>query len=147
MCIYIVDCTANPTDPILPSGANNWTVKHHNRDLDQLDLDMSKIELYLSKKQQGSDGCINGNQLRKELDGKLVLNANVIDFLLAHQYLIPEEWKGNSIFFWGTIYCDGSDNSLFVRYLLYDDYGWSCCCGYLDDEWLSWDYAAVLASH
>jgi len=32
------------------------------------------------------------------------MNANVLDYLLAHPELIPEDWKNKYVFFWGTIY-------------------------------------------
>lgn len=47
---------------------------------------------------------MTGDDLRKKLSGKSVMNANVLDYLLTHPKLIPESWKGRSILFGGTIY-------------------------------------------
>lgn len=75
------------------------------------------VGLYLSDAQRG--GCILGRELRKELKGKPVLNANALDFLLKHPLLIPEEWEGEfkQVFFWGTIYRVLLTGDLYVRCL------------------------------
>jgi hypothetical protein len=39
-----------------------------------------------------------------KLKNEPVLNANALDLFLAHQDLIPEEWKGKRVHFLGTIY-------------------------------------------
>jgi hypothetical protein len=97
------------------------------RDGNDLYVNGEKIEFYLSENQQNGKG-IKGNELRRELASKKVLNANVLEYLLAHQELIPDSWKYDAagkyrhIFFWGTIYRSFSGN-LLVRYL-----GWG-------DEW------------
>ncbi len=72
----------------------------------QFPWDLDKVELYLSEDQKGN-GCISGHNLRKELKDKRVANACLLDFLLAHPELIPSSWKGNVIYFWGTIYSNG----------------------------------------
>lgn len=48
-----------------------------------------------------------------------VLNAAVLDYLLAHQAIIPEFWKRDGyIYFWGTIYQQNSTpGSMFVKQL------------------------------
>ena len=60
---------------------------------------------------------ITGYDLIKILENKPVLNATVMDHLLAHQELIPMELEGEKIFFWGTIY-EGADEELYVRYMV-----------------------------
>ena len=87
----------------------------------------------------------SGNKLRKELANKDVLNANVLDYLLAHPELIPEEWKGKLIFFWGTIYRD-SDGRLYVRYLRWGGSRWNSGYGWLDNGFYSGNPAASHAS-
>lgn len=72
---------------------------------DGLYIDDRKIILYLSKKQIDGD-CISGRELREKMSDKPVVNANVLDFLLKHPELIPDDWKARCIFFWGTIYRD-----------------------------------------
>ena len=86
--------------------------------------DVSKMKLHLELEQQ--DGCINGNVLKERLKDK-GLSAKVLDYLLEHPELIPEEWKEKCVFFWGTIY-RYTDDRLYVRYLCWfgSQWGWSC---------------------
>ena len=72
------------------------------------------------------------------------MNANILDYLLAHPELIPEEWKGKYIFFWGTIY-RLSDGRLCVRYLIWNGSEWDWSYDWLDDDFNS-DSPAALAS-
>lgn len=125
-------------DPLIPH--DGWTVEEHQKG-GKLAWDAEKIELYLHPKQK--EGYIEGNDLRKEVPNPL--NANVLDFLLENPKLIPEEWKGKYIFFWGTIYRD-SVGSLYVRYLYFHGGHWPASHRWLDDDWYG-DYPlAVLAS-
>ena len=134
---HLIDCDS---PPVIPSGYD-WTVEEHRKG-GQFRWDQSKVSLYLSKQQKG-DQYIGGDNLRKELKGKKVLNANVLDYLLKHQYLIPEEWKGKAIFFWGTIY-RRAGGGLNVRYLNWDGAGWRWYCGWLGSVWDEGSPAALL---
>lgn len=140
---HLVDSDA---DPFIPKG---WSVESHQKG-GKFIFDPSKIDFYLSKKQK-KGSYIKGNDLRKELEGKKVLNANILDYLLAHPRLIPDEWKKDEngymryIFFWGTIYRD-SDGGLFVRYVYFFGGAWLWSYGWLDVDWYYSDPAAVLAS-
>jgi len=106
---HIINCD---TVPFIPSGLS---VEEHRR-TGNLVWDLNKVSLYLSKNQKKNWKTIEGDELREELKNKSVLNANVLDYLVGHPELIPEEWKKKLIFFWGTIYRD-LDSSLYVRYL------------------------------
>ena len=119
---HLIDCNK---DPFTPSG---WKVEKHKKS-GMVKWTKDLVHLYLSEKQKS--GCIQGNELREELEGKPVLNANVLDFLLNHPHLIPEEWKGKAVFFWGTIY-RSPDGDLYVRYLYWDGARWDWDCGWLD---------------
>lgn len=132
---HLIDCDAAL---FVPSG---WTVEEHKPG-GLFKFDPTKISLYLSKKQK--KGVIGGHDLRKELAKMLTLNANVLDYLLAHPELIPEEWKGKAIFFWGTIY-RLSHGSLFVRFLCWGGSRWHWSGGWLDNDFDS-DGPAALAS-
>ncbi len=110
--------------------------------------DASKVTLYLSERQRAIDGFIKGDKLLEELKDKSPFNANLLDYLLKHPHLIPEEWKNEWVLFFGTTYCDYASGGrrLYVRHLcwLINKWGW----GYL---WLDLDLdghrpAAVLAS-
>jgi hypothetical protein len=132
---HVIDCDASP---FVPDG---WKVEEHQKG-GQLKFDASQIELYLSATQK--KGSIEGNKLRKELAGKPVLNANVLDYLLANPHLIPEEWKGKYVFFWGTVYRD-SGGRLCVRFLYWHDDGWDWG-RWGGRSWVSDDPAALRAS-
>lgn len=103
------------------------------------------IQLFLSKEQKRN--YQEGNKLWKVIEalkGKIILNANVLDYLLAHPELIPESWKGKLVFFWGTIY-RFANGELCVRCLKWDGsrWGWYYC--WLDDSF-HFCYPAALAS-
>ena len=139
----IVDCDVKPFTP------DGWKLEEHKKG-GQLKLDLSKVRLHLSPNQTNGK-VIQGNNLRKELANEPVLNANVLDYLLAHPELIPEDWKrdekGNTryIFFWGTIY-RSSDGSLFVRYLYFKDGSWDWSDSWLGYGWRDDNPSAQLAS-
>lgn len=130
---------------------DKWTIEKHVGD-GKLELDLSKIQFHFSPNQ--IDGkVIEGNKLRKELEKNKVpvLNACVLDYLLLHPELIPENWKkdenGNTryIYFWGTVYRYPS-GGLCVRYLYWDDGAWDWSGGWLGRDWHGQSPAAVSAS-
>lgn len=142
---HIIDCDVAP---FIPEG---WCVEEHKND-GQFTFDPSQIELYLDFDQYGSKYSepIDGNTLRRGLADKPVLNANVLDYLVTHPDLIPEIWKKDrrgrtqNIYFWGTVYRDGSGN-LVVRALCWRG-EWHWTCDWLDNKWLGNDPAAMRAS-
>lgn len=134
--LSVIDCDVAP---FTPSG---WKVEEHKKG-GQCKWDAAQVALYLSKFQK--NGVIEGNKLRKELEGKPVLNACVLDYLLAHPHLIPEEWKGKAVFFWGTIYRYSVDD-LCVRYLFWDGGRWHWSNGWLGSVWDGRSPAALRAS-
>ncbi|MDO8633009.1 MAG: hypothetical protein Q7K38_00455, partial [Candidatus Wildermuthbacteria bacterium] len=81
----------------------------------------------------------------KELAGKPVMNANVLDYLLKNPHLIPDEWKGKYLFFWGTVY-RGSVGCLYVRYLCWRGVRWGWDCRWLGSGWDGRYPAALRAS-
>lgn len=94
----VVDLDATP---LIPKG---WTVESHQQG-GQFAFDGVQLNLYLAAGQTNGKYIFGfGNKLRQELAKQPVLNANVLDFLLANSHLIPEEWKGKAVFFWGTVY-------------------------------------------
>ena len=136
---HIIDLDA---DPFLPEG---WQVEEHKKG-GQLEWDPTKVKLYLSENQR-NNRVIQGNKLRAELANQPVLNANVLDYLLAHPELIPEECKGKAVFFWGTIYRN-SDGVLCVRCLYWIGGGWRWHYSrWLGDGWYVDGPAALRASN
>lgn len=140
---HLIDCDAAP---FVPDG---WKVEEHQKG-GAWKWSPTQVEFYLDKRQQGGK-YIEGNKLRKALEGKNVLNANILDYLLKNPHLIPEDWKkdgnGNTryIFFWGTVYRD-SDGNLYVRCLYWRDGRWRWSYGWLGSDWRSDRPAVVRAS-
>ena len=140
---HVIDCDANPFNPWVSDG---FTIEEHQKG-GQWKFDPKQVEFFLSSGQK--DGkVLEGNKLRKELEGKKVMNANVLDYLLANPKAIPDDWKqdekGNTryIFFWGTIYRD-SDGGLYVRYLCWRDGQWRWSLYWLGNVWRSNDPALL----
>lgn len=134
---HLINCDA---DPFLPNG---WKVEEHQKG-GQFKFDPAKVESYLSNPQRNGKS-IGGHKLREELKGKPVLNACVLDYLLANPYLIPEDWKKSYIFFWGTIYRDAG-GSLCVRCLCWNGDGWDWRFSWLERDWDDVGPAALRAS-
>ncbi|MEK7139633.1 MAG: hypothetical protein AAB817_02950 [Patescibacteria group bacterium] len=111
----------------------------------QFEFDLKRIALYFDPAQQNG-GVIGGHQLRQKLANQPVFNANLLDWLLAHPHFIPEEWKGQRVFFWGTIYRDGDDDRC-VRCLVWSGGRWDWDCGWLDGDFDDDCPAAVSASN
>src|SRR3989338_7937218 len=113
-------------------------------------VDGRKVILHLSKRQKNSKS-LKGHELREELTGKPVLDANILDALLSNPHLISEDWKkdenGNTryIFFLGTIYRN-SDRPLFVRYLFFLGGKWRSNYYWLGNDWNDNYPAALRAS-
>lgn len=136
---HVIDCSAEPFIP------DNWKVEEHTKAGD-FTWDPNTVTLYLSKHQKNRlvfrHRSIRGHGLRDELKGKPVLNACVLDYLLVHTQLIPEEWKGKNVFFWGTIYRSFA-RFLAVRYLFWHEQRWNWGSYCLGDEWNDEKLAAV----
>ena len=130
---YVIDCDANPYVP------DGWKVEEHIKG-GELRWNPDEVELYLCDEQKG--GSIEGNELRKKLKGQPVLNACVLDYLLANPQLIPEEWKGKAVFFWGTIYRN-SFGDLCVRCLDWFDGWWRWDHYWLDGNFHGGNPAAL----
>ena len=123
---HVIDCDA---DPFLPNG---WKMEEHTKG-GQWEWNTDQVELYLAGGQKDG-GYVNGHKLRKQLKDKPILNANVLDYLLAHQELIPEEWKGKRVYFWGTVY-RYSDGHLCVRCLGWHGRTWGWSSLWLGNDW------------
>lgn len=140
---HLIDCDTAPFCPDI------WTVEDHHKD-GQLVFDPANIQLYLCNGQM--DGrSIEGHKLRKELAKMHVMNANVLDYLVAHPELIPDSWKTNKngnthyIYFFGTIYRNGCGR-LYVRFLYWRGCRWQWNFLWLGGNFNGYDPAAVLAS-
>ncbi len=134
---HIIDLDADPRIPY-----DGWKVEEHKKG-GQFVWNPAKVALFLSKKQQDGNS-IEGNKLRKEMNDQPVYNANLLDYLLDNPHLIPEEWKGKAVFFWGTIY-RSSGGSLCVRYLVWGGGRWEQVNSWLGRSFVSGCPSAVAA--
>lgn len=133
---HIIDCDA---DPYVPDG---WSVESHKKG-GQLEWASDKVALWLCQAQEASK-VVQGNELRKLVEVEQdVLNANVLDYLLEHPHLIPQEWKGKAVFFWGTIY-RRLLRALCVRYLFWSGGEWFWEFIWLDDGFFDHDNPAAV---
>jgi len=130
---HLIDLDAAPFTP------KGWEVEEHQNG-GQFEWDVTKVNLY-----QQNGKVIQGYKLREELQTKNPFNANLLDFLLAHPNLIPKGWKGNYVYFWGTIYRGRGDN-LCVRSLFWGGGQWRWNWLYLEGVWDGVSPAAVPAS-
>lgn len=124
----VIDLDTDPetslSSPVLPytDGKVTANILQHRKD-GQWKWDPNKVHLYFSDIQQRGES-VDGRTLRAELADQPVLNANALEYLFAHQDLIPKEWQGKDIFFWGTIY-QMPDGEEYIGYLAsLDDGTW-----------------------
>ena len=78
---------------------------------------------------------------KKNPDAKKIEKISWIEY----RKLIPEEWKGKYVFFWGTIYRN-SGGYLNVRYLYWGGDSWSWDYDWLDDDFHGHNPATLSAS-
>lgn len=134
---HTIDCNAGAFIP-----DHSFEVHEHQKG-DQIEFDALKIELYKNSRD------IKGFRLQKKLKGRKVLNANVLDYLMANPEVIPEDWKkdkeGNPIevCFFGTIY-RRSDGELCIRYLSWGIDKWSWGVKFLIDYFDKFDAVPIL---
>lgn len=111
---HIINCDVDPYVP------DDWKVEEHIKS-GHLVWNPDEVEPWLCDEQKYR---IDGYKLRELLKDKPVLNACVLDYLLANPHLIPREWRSKVVLFWGTIYHD-SDGDLCVRSLFWDYGRWA----------------------
>ena len=124
----IIDLDA---DPFIPTGLE--VVEHQKGG--QLNWDASKVAFHFSTM---NGGIVSGGELREELKGKSVYNANMLDYLLQNPHLIPEAWKGKFVVFLGTIYYRRyrrEEGYYYVRYLCWHIDRWIWGRHWLDRIW------------
>lgn len=134
---HVIDLDAYPFTPAA------WRVKRHSKG-GLLEWDPDAITLYTSKRQRERK-FVTGIQFlaelaEKSIAGRSILNANVLDYLLADPGLIPDGWKYDEqerirhIFFPGTIYGCPS-NETYVRCLAWFSNRWSWSCDMIECDW------------
>jgi hypothetical protein len=120
---HIINCD------IKPSTSGNYQVMEHRQN-GQWEWNSDNVFLYAID----ADIMVEGHDLYDDLINKPCLNACVLDYLLIHPKLIPQDWKGISIDFWGTIY-ENEQKKFFVRRLFCFLGNWKDKYIYLGDKW------------
>jgi hypothetical protein len=90
---------------------------------DVIDLDADPVVPNCRNVEEHQGSWIEGTKLREELRAYNPSNANLLDYLLKHPHLIPEEWSSKYVFFWGTLYRNSVGN-LYVRCLCWGRNRW-----------------------
>lgn len=75
---------------------------------------------------------LNVKKLLSELNNIKIVNANVLDYLLKNQHLIPDSWKGKVVRFWGTKYFLSSTSDFYVPCLIWHDEKWNRCLNHFE---------------
>lgn len=122
----------------------NLKIKSHPERKDVIEYDVSKIEHVLPLK--SDENRISGNENLKRLNatGKIILDVRVLEELLKHPELIPEEWKKGVTYFWGTIFRN-SDGRLCVAGLVWrGSGGWNWNSAWFDRDLFDHKPAACL---
>jgi hypothetical protein len=100
-----------------------------------------------------SAASIRGDVLQRMLKHRRLLNATVLDYLVAYQEMIPEGWEcdaeGNPRFitFFGTLFASADSDTLWVKYMNKDPDSkrWEWGIVSLSEAWHGrHTYAAVL---
>lgn len=133
-----IDTDKSPSLPFLAA-----TIESHKK-MGKIAWKKDGMSLYLSEKQRNGN-YIHGNDLRKELESQPVLNATVLDYLIEHPELYPEDWKDKYIHFWGTIFRN-SGGRLCVRCGYWNEGRVVSSYRWLGRGWLGLYPAASLAS-
>lgn len=109
-----------------------------------------KIVLHLDEGQKDGKVMV-GTKLKEALTGKSVEHPNILDALMEHTHLIPDDWKQDGqgrtiyIFFWAVVFRHRG-GFLYVRCLYWDFGAWQTDCGWLGSGWDGRNPAAVRAS-
>lgn len=135
------------SDPVRPY--QRWWCAIHEKN-GQLDWDITSVRLHRLQIQMDG-GLVSGEKLRKELSGEIVLNVNVLNYLLQHQDLLLDCWKfcpdgkPRQIFFWGTLFnCPHVGPC--VPYLHWEDEKWKTDYAWIGRSWGSNDFSIILVN-
>ncbi|MES2224699.1 MAG: hypothetical protein V4478_01795 [Patescibacteria group bacterium] len=144
---HIIDLDADPITPY-----ERMTVIEHTKG-GQFMWDPKKIQLFLHDLQKEENGISLSEAVRfhAEVNSRQVFNANLLDYLLDNQHLIPEEWRANAdgtkryVCFWGTRYVMYRLISA-IRYMHFEGGVWySSYFGCVGKRWDAHCPAAILA--
>lgn len=117
--------------PSVPKGYK--VVEHRGKGLFTWDKKAQAQALYLHEEQE--NGRIWGGTLYEKVAEVRVLNASVLDLNLARPHLIPKEYEGKAVVFWGTVYQKEETDLLYVRNLSKSPlHGWMSSLVWIDSD-------------
>lgn len=116
-----------------PAIFTEWEVYENSNETGYLKINPIRFQLFPTEKKIKKIKEIERMLREKQEVEKIILgNSNLLDFLLENPHKIPSEWKGEKIFFRGTIFQD-KEGYLIIRYLFFDKdmqewkWNWSYC--------------------
>jgi hypothetical protein len=113
---HIIDCNMEPKGSYR---TEDMKLVHHQKD-GLVVWERESFDLFETTGQEEETGKYLWDVI-KELDESdvCVMNACVLEYLKENQALIPEEWMGYEVIFWGTHYRSGQ--SEYARSLYFDE--------------------------
>lgn len=113
-----------------------WSIREHFMGDEEFILPSSRLCL-INIKQSSPDFLRQIGELKAEIKDSVLANSILLDYLLEHPWLIPSDWKGKRVIFFGTEYKEyvsvdlSSSTSCYYRCLWYSEkdcaWGWSDC--------------------
>lgn len=119
MTTSTVECLVIDGDAPPTLHSRDWNIAEH-RKMGQVVWSPGKFRVEQLSHQRTGD-LVTVAQVLQIMSSKNLVNANVLDFLLAHPCLIPDEWAtdeighGRTIYFLGTVFLDSLDQENKVR--------------------------------
>lgn len=135
---------SRPFDPAKFIG-KGWSIAEQ----DERSLVLSEVNLRnirLETMLKDGEGSVQGEEKLRRLkkSGHIRLDAKVFYALWENKSLIPESWKGKTIYFDGTI-LQNPDGNRYVLYLFWSGDEWRWYCLWLKRGWYGDNPSAVLA--
>jgi hypothetical protein len=135
---HLIDCRIEPKAP----EGTGWILYNHSSSVAYFPWDSSEVWLLNPEPMLGSEV-----QNLAWVQQWSPMPANVLEYLLAHQELIPPEWADTNVYFFGTTYVDGQEREL-VRCLFRDIRGiWQEGRRFLDQHWEGNIHVAMHTRH
>jgi len=111
-----------------------WEVYKNSQETGYLKINPENFHLFPTEKEIKKIKEIEKMLMERQEVEKIILgNSNLLDFLLSNPHKIPVEWKGEKIFFRGTIFQD-KEGYLVIRYLFFDKNNWSWSWSYYEED-------------
>lgn len=121
-----IDCSG--LAPMLDSG---WKLAEPSQKNETFEFSLVNVKLVPCGSRENK---VSGEILLKELNEK-ALSSYVLSYLLKNQNLIPTEWQGKTIIFFGTTYWDlSSPPILAVLNMKFFDGAWDSGVSYVGDK-------------